>query len=258
MTYSVLRRDTLLETCEIARKLHESHSYKTRHWSVSFQSNPVTGTKPRKRSDRLCSAVLWWQAAQKPGGEQQRREAISGDLDERPSATLFPLGTGMNTFSGRLGAATGFGDFDSIAFSIPAGAFVTGISYSILTTLLPDTGSSFFLVEGNMPPDPSLGQISVVAMASGTLTEGNAFGAVLPLPAGAYGLSHSGMSFGTGEVREGGGFFQDYKWTFTVESAPSPVPEPTTAILLATGAVVVGRKAWVRRGCSRSGRCSAA
>jgi hypothetical protein len=152
----------------------------------------------------------------------------------------------MNSFSGRLGTVPGFNDFDSVAFSIPSGTFLTDISYSILSTLLPDTleaGSSFFLVAGNMPPEPSGGRIDVVARVSGALTEGNAFAAQLPLTAGAYGLSHSGMSFSslTGE----GGFFQDYTWTFKVD--PAPVPEPTAAILLATGAVALSRRAWLRR-----------
>jgi PEP-CTERM motif len=180
-------------------------------------------------------------------------EVMSGDLGELPSSTVFSLGIGMNTFSGRLGAGPGFGDFDSIAFSVPTGAVLTGISYSIVSTLFPETlsaGSSFFLVAGNVPPDPSLGRLDVSANFPGGLAESTAFSGVLPLSPGVYGLSHSGMGFSTSNPTGRSGFFQDYTWKFTMQSDQAPVPEPTTALLLATGALAISRRVWLRRALS--------
>ena len=78
MTSPVLRRDTLLETCEIARKLDESHSSKTRHWSVSFQSNPVTGTEPE--SGRTGCVQLFC------GGKRRTNQAANSNV-ARQAAT---------------------------------------------------------------------------------------------------------------------------------------------------------------------------
>jgi hypothetical protein len=166
-------------------------------------------------------------------------ESASGDLGELPSPRVFSLAFGTNIFSGQLGAGSGFGDFDSFAFSVPAGGFLNAISYTILTTLVPRTiegGSSFYLVPGNAPPYPALGLISVVARFPGELAQKSVFLPALPLSAGTYGISHSGMSFGTGSWTGEGGFTQRYTWSLRVDdAAAAPVPEPASAALVLVG-----------------------
>ena len=166
-------------------------------------------------------------------------EKASGDLGELPSSKVFLLALGTNTFSGQLGAGIGFADFDSFAFSVPTGGFLNAISYTISTTFLPptiDADSSFYLVPDNAPPYPALGLTSVVASFSGALAQKSVFVDALPLSAGTYGISHSGMSFGTGSSTGEGGFTQRYTWSLRVDdSAAAPVPEPASAALVLVG-----------------------
>jgi hypothetical protein len=159
-------------------------------------------------------------------------ESESGDLAELlPTPTVFTFDVGVNTVSGRVRSAPDeVSDFDSLAFSIPAGTALSAVRYSFVTSFLPSVttpATHFALFPGNLRSGPFLA-LDTIAAPSRTLGEATVFASALPLRAGTYGAWHIGMSFSG----DRSGFSQDYTWSFTVTNATAPIPEPASLSLV--------------------------
>lgn len=166
-------------------------------------------------------------------------ESVSGDLTWVPS-TAFSLGIGDNTISGSTHLAVAFADrphfdsdFDSFAFSLPAGSRLQNVSIAFTTSTYNTAGANLELqlcvgivqCTGNILSTPFVNLIG----ASPRQVD---FGGALPLSAGAYTLLTSGL--GIGPVIDPflpESWSADYKWTLGV----TPVPEPGVLALLGLG-----------------------
>jgi hypothetical protein len=168
-------------------------------------------------------------------------EAITGDLSGFPPPSVFAFDVGTNTVSGTIATSgsdlpTDITDFDPFAFSIPADAPLTGISYAFTTTTSgpTDAPADFFLFEGNLFPfGPVLGLQTVDLVGASPVT---LFSDALPLGAGVYLFSDLAHT-----VNADASWLADYQITFNVTS----VPEPGTLALLgigALGALIYGRR----------------
>lgn len=118
-------------------------------------------------------------------------EAIGGDLPSTPTST-FVLGVGANTFSGNM-TKTGPGnvDFDSVAFTVPAGAQLTQATWSFGTSGAA-TGGSLGLTTGAIP---SFNTPISTAFGSASGSPVTLFGSSTPLGAGTYSIGTQSLSF---------------------------------------------------------------
>jgi PEP-CTERM motif len=157
-------------------------------------------------------------------------ESGSEDLTWVPS-TAFSLGIGNNTISGSTYLAVAFpdrphfdSDFDSFAFSLPAGSRLQDVSIAFTT-------STYNTAAANLELQLCAGIVQCTGNILSTLSVNllNAsplhadFGGALPLSAGAYTLLTSGL--GIGPVIDPflpESWSADYRWTLRVTSVPEP------------------------------------
>ena len=193
------------------------------------------------------AALVLAPAAQAAASPLTFNEAVSGDLAQNlPMANPFNLDLGVNTISGAMFGDDFGRDFDSWAFTVPAGMQLTNLSLAISSTINPGTAHAemdYGFNPGNVFDNtPSLGFATFDMMGSGP---GSVWSAALPLGAGVYGISY--ISAGYGGFNPG--FYSNYTWSLTVEgiggNAPA-VPEPASLALVGTG-LLAGVRRWRRR-----------
>ena len=152
-------------------------------------------------------------------------ESINGDLPVTGSPLPnMALDVGTNTVTGRIGTSNGNGfDFDSFAFTVPAGTQLTSLS----VTMLPGpentaigVANQWYLFAGspNYEGGSLLENMYVLAPDTYTFTS-------TPLAANVYNLSAEGASYGGNPPA-----FGDYTFSLVVTSLAS-VPEPGTVIV---------------------------
>ena len=166
-------------------------------------------------------------------------EAVSGDLSSSPS-TAFAFDLGENTISGATHFTVNFSDthfdadFDSFAFSLPAGSNLVALSLVFTTTAInvSKASSELRLCAGILDCDFGpmlLGEETVSFLAMLPLSVD--FGDAIPLGDGIYSMFTSGLGIAAISTELPEGWFADYTWRFTVTS----VPEPSTTALLGFG-----------------------
>ena len=161
-------------------------------------------------------------------------ELVSGDLPQDTRlAPTFTFDFGANTISGSTSGSPQFADFDSFKFTIPAGAQLSAIELKFATSSSPNVLG--FNHQANFVTGTASFHDSFDLLGTGTM---QAFAAWLPQPAGLYTLQATAfaVSFNTG----GWNWAMNYSWKFDVEPVESnPAPEPSTFLLLGSGAFVV-------------------
>jgi len=155
--------------------------------------------------------------------------------DLLPAGTVFPFDIGVNTVSGSIHdipSQTSY-DFDSFAFSLPAGSQLSSVMLAFSTTPIGNT--SIALTDFRFCPsnaycysDPLSTTGDINLLGASPVSE---FGGILPIGAGTYGIEQGSMT-----APGNGGFTADYTWTFNV-SPTSSVPEPETIALLGIGLI---------------------
>ena len=164
-------------------------------------------------------------------------ETVSGDLSSAiPSPTVLPFGVGANTVRGSLSSGVQAPDFDSFAFTVPAGATLTAISYAF--TLQPKTGETiatalwaFDAGNGGLPADFGGVVIDLFGPSPQALFDGP-----LPQGAGLYGFYNFAQ-----QSTPGLGWTSPYQIDFVVREATAGVPAPGTLLLVAIGLAGLAR-----------------
>ena len=159
-------------------------------------------------------------------------ESISGDSSG--IGPLVVLDFGDNTISGTAGWAAN-PDFDIFRVSVPAGGVLTFLDYAFFTT-----GTATAAMMQWYLNDPALAflgsqDINVIGFSPSV----SFLPGVFPLQTGTYILELSGFSKDIGSAT----FSTDYTWTLNV--APTAVPEPGTLGMLSIGLAYGAR--WFRR-----------
>jgi hypothetical protein len=154
-------------------------------------------------------------------------EGVDGDLTSGfpwdPTLVLLAFDIGTNTVTGNMGSKPGGDDFDSFAFTIPAGAELASGDV-VLTDFQGNITDTGWLLYPSNPPDFNNDPDDVLQVPSpgaDSLT-------TVPLASGTYSLFNG--SYGVGPS-EGGADSSNYTFTFVVQ----PVPEPATLSMLALG-----------------------
>lgn len=139
-------------------------------------------------------------------------EAVDGDLPQSSSdSPVFVLGVGTNTFIGETTFSNNESvdtDFDSFAFSIPAGTSLESISLNI--SLLP-VGSGIFSNTTYSLQDSLFNGISFESVTIPS-TDLSLFNADLPLNPGQFAIQQTGLSGALGP-----GEFRTAAYTFSLE-----------------------------------------
>lgn len=172
-------------------------------------------------------------------------ESLSGDLAGTPPFVTLTLVAGANTVLGTSGHFSEPGsvssDFDSFAIVVPTGMQVTDITFS--STLLPNdfapshVDDDFELRAGNTNDpfsEPLLGSESFDLFGSSSVA---AFSAAMPIGSGSYQIRNAGFS----------ALFPwtaTYVWTLDVASTTTPVPEPSTLLLVFGTGCAWSAKRW--------------
>jgi len=163
-------------------------------------------------------------------------EGILGDLaSSLPAASVFPLDVGLNTVSGTLHWINQTSDFDSFAFSVPAGTQLTQLSFAFALSAERDTtdgAAGFEFAGGNGTFSPVYGFENLNVFGASPIV---AFSAALPLGPGDYSM------FNDGFYKLGSGWSADYTWSLKVDPVTNAVPEPTSLLLLGTGGLAIVR-----------------
>jgi len=179
-------------------------------------------------------------------------EAVSGDLPQ-VSLSAFQFDLGDNTIAG----TTDFMffsepgchfcvDFDSFAFTLPTNTRLESISVSsaILGNNVSKADSEFSLCSGVSDQqncfENALG-FQTVSFLQGSLFVG--FGGALPISAGTYTVFDNAIGIAPIDASLPMSWTADYTWRLKV----SPVPEPSTYVLMLTGLGVVALVSGLRR-----------
>lgn len=158
-------------------------------------------------------------------------ESVSGDLQSTCPCNVFAFDLGINSISGTtfVNAVLPTFDFDSFAFSIPAGMQLTQVTYSFVATfsgaIVTSATDEYLLYQGNtgLPSSQPIGDQSVNFLAGSPVAF---FNAPLPLGNGTYTVKDV-----TKTVSSNGNWSVAYRWDYTV----SAVPEPGTLTLVCLG-----------------------
>jgi hypothetical protein len=159
-------------------------------------------------------------------------ESVSGDLSDTTSPlTNFTLDVGTNTVTGRVGTATGFPfDFDSFAFTVPAGMQL--VSGSVTMNDSPGNTADFAgYTWGLFAGSPNYNSGSLLEFMSVGSPDTFAFTST-PLAANVYNLSAESAGYAGNPPT-----FADYTFSLVVTSL-APVPEPATFMIW--GLAIVG------------------
>jgi PEP-CTERM motif len=179
-------------------------------------------------------------------------EAVSGDLARVPFSA-FQFDVGDNTISG----TTFFTfdsepdchfcvDFDSFAFTLPTNTRLESISVSsaILANNVSKANSEFSLCGGVSNQQDcfnnALGFQTVSYLVGSQVVD---CGGALPISAGTYTVFDNAIGIAPIDPSLPMGWTADYTWRFQV----SPVPEPSTYVLMLTGLGVVRFASGLRR-----------
>ncbi|HEV2716172.1 MAG TPA: PEP-CTERM sorting domain-containing protein [Terriglobales bacterium] len=153
-------------------------------------------------------------------------EGVSGDLSGDFPLLLLSLGVGANTVTGAQflnlsGQVTA--DFDSFAFSVPAGTVLSSITYAFSTTVTP--GASVATTRYTIEAGPILSDVTFNLLgASPVVMSGT------PLGPGTYFMENKSLGATTDAA-----WSSNYHWTLQVDPTTSVVPEPTSMLLLGSG-----------------------
>jgi hypothetical protein len=164
-------------------------------------------------------------------------ESVSGDLSSAiPSATVLAFGVGVNSVRGSLYSGVQAPDFDSFAFTIPAGGTLTAISYAF--TLDPKEGETvaqavWAFDAGNTGLPADLGVVAIDLFDPSPVA---LFDGPLPQGPGLYGFYNAAQS-----STPGLGWTSPYQIDFVVTEAATGVSAPSTLLLLAAGLAGLAR-----------------
>jgi hypothetical protein len=161
-------------------------------------------------------------------------ESTDGDLPETAPFPVLDLGSGANTISGSSTLTTSSTaitdhDFDSFAFTVPAGMQLTSIQYTSQVTSSVNPGLVQF--QEFLDTEPSLVAISseFIQVVPSDPSAGASLSSVLPVGPGEYLLFQGQFEASTNENAN-----WDYTWTLTV------VPEPSSILMLSTTIGLLG------------------
>jgi hypothetical protein len=156
-------------------------------------------------------------------------EIVDGDLAGFGPFPVLPFDVGLNTVTGNFGfTLPGPTDWDSFAFSIPAGAELTGAALS-LSDSIGNVGSSTWRFRRGS----NVWNTGAFRENIQTTSPGFAIFTTPPEPAGVYNVSH--ISFGIfvpGPTEN----TANYEFSFRVDT----IPEPSTTALAAAGLLALG------------------
>jgi PEP-CTERM motif len=158
-------------------------------------------------------------------------ESVSGDLSPAmPSPTVLPFDLGVNSVRGSLYSGVLAPDFDSFAFTIPAGHSLVSISYAFTlspknTETVAKAGWGFDVGNTGLPAELGAVLVDLFGPSPQVLFDGP-----LPQGGGLYGFYNFSQ-----ESTPGLGWNSTYQIDFVVTEAATGVPAPAALLLLGLG-----------------------